>query len=179
MISRSRSAITVAILTLCVFTMAVAMADELKINSRWTIFDVTGKKVGDVDSMGVLSLPAVYFRVGDFTFGLIVYRPRFQGNAGSDVFFETSDCSGTPFIRMLSTLIAVPVTTVARPGNTVYFAEPDATPQTITAMSRLPQGGGDGPAGPCTAADEVFSDAVPAIPLVDMDTHFTPPFIAR
>jgi len=144
-----------------------------------TVFDATGKRVGTLETNGFASVAVVSFRVNRFPFALVVYRDQMVGNAGVDVFFEAANCTGTPFLPVLSTLTVLPLTTVARPGSTVYLADPDASPQAMNAISRLPRATATSPGGPCVAIAPSTYNAVRAIPLTDLEMHFTAPFRVR
>ncbi len=70
--------------------------------------------------------------------------------------------------------LILPRSYVSGPGHTLYILDPESTPQYFIAKSRFDQYG-----GPCITSDVSVYTAVPAIPLVDLDTLFTPPFSLR
>ena len=183
MICRHRYVTIIAILTVSlamhVLALTPAWADSLKISQQLTIYDSLGTKVGDVSDTSQASLPTATFRVGDFKFLLIVYKMTFLGNSGSDIYFESTDCSGTPYMRGLSEFMILPATSIALPGNKVYGFPADSTRSTITAHSHLPYIGPDTVSTACAGTEETFDDAVIAIPLVNLDDYFVPPYIAR
>lgn len=147
------------------------------------VVDADGKKLGEVvgiargNDRGTtpgLDGPVVAFSVNGHVFTVVVFEDHFFGNGRWDsVSFDSPDCTGTPFIR--ETGSALPSVVVNTPGNTVYIEDPDATVQTVTVRSSLREmhhGGG------CITGDRE-DDLIRAIPLIDLDTVFTPPFTVR
>lgn len=166
---------TIGMLSLLLLTGALAHADKLIPQFFLTVFDGKGNRVGNVIS---LQSPGavVAFKMGKHSFALRVFRSGFSGTAGS-VLFESPDCSGTPFLGFSADEGEVlPAVAVARPGNTLYVADPASFPRTITVQSRIP----DLPGSSCTREDPTVAiEAIPAVPLLDLDTRFTPPFSVR
>lgn len=165
-----------------VFSLSVAGAQPFKFTRSLTVFDANGNRVGGVVGVTEPQEPVVIaFHVGTYVFPLWVHRGAFAGDTigaatQNSVFFETTDCSGPSFALAMSTVI-LPRIVVARPGSTIYFADPFAAPQVITARSFLP-GASGAPPDPCGVAMSAVT-VVPAIPLLDLDTLFTPPFSVR
>lgn len=150
------------------------------------VFDANGKKVGEVIAVPSPGGPVVTaLKVGARRFPLWVYQAGFAGDdgttgfgaAGTRVYFETSDCSGTAFAVPGSIL---PHIVVARPGRTVYFADSAEAPQPIIWLSFLPETSQGQDPGACSSeGGPQMINAVPAIPLIDLDTQFTPPLSVR
>lgn len=84
---------------------------------------------------------------------------------------------GTPFITAQDFLqhTPFPIDAVSNPGNTIYIQAPNSTPQLLTFDS-FRQRGGD-----CRPGSETGQPVmtVPAIPLIDLDTLFTPSLSVR
>lgn len=168
---------TLALLTLLSpFVTSTASAQGLERVGTLTVFDSTGKRVGRVISIPVATLESVVvtFKVDGQLVALQVDRNRFKTHDLVELWFETLDCSGTPFLRdgRLNTRI-LPAAAVSVPGSTVYLADPKATPQTITGGSRLLED------GTCSTSQGFTGPAIQAIPLIDLDTAFIPPFSVR
>jgi hypothetical protein len=86
---------------------------------------------------------------------LQVFRDHFEGSVPA-LLFLSSDCTGTPFLSTADhghTLASV--VAIAPPGSTVYLAEAQATPQTITVGSELARDGS------CTIPSEAREGAAP------------------
>lgn len=144
------------------------------------VYDANNVQVGTL--LGTdLSGAQVFFQVGGHPFTFIVHRDYLTSTEPYPVIFETSDCSGMPFIQPLSggdyflSFVAIGGT-----NRTVYLADTTLTPQTIVARSEWGNPPGSSPPagryGSRTASSE---QAFPATPLVDLDTLFTPPFRVR
>jgi hypothetical protein len=98
-------------------------------------------------------------------------QPIAVGN-GDVLLYTSTDCSGTPMLTSDPSYL-VPAATIAAPGMTVWMADTTATPQPLVWHSYLDL-------GLCTAftlpSNIVSPPLVPAIPLVNLLDHFTPPF---
>jgi hypothetical protein len=160
------------------------------------VVDAHGKQVGNV--VGVfLGFPTVALRVKDQGLLLNVVAtdsyPSFQGptilpiqpwyttvsigvGPANFLSFESDDCSGAPLMvdftgpanenRLLQN------TVVALPGMTVYVADQSTGPRQVEVRSFLS-------GGEASAICQTFPasrSVVPAIPLIDLLTVFTPPF---
>ena len=172
--------ITGLILACVVWAIAYGQgnAQKLKPASNITVLDANNKVVGQVQSLG--SPDAGFVSVGFVLAGvsqpifLSVTRDRLHGAQGN-VVFESTDCSGTPFLfrgliptppdRELS-----PQTAVVAPGSTLYVQDLDRSPQEIEAKSILTR------TEPCTAQDIGTLTLLPAIKTFDLNEQFTPPF---
>jgi hypothetical protein len=147
------------------------------------VYDANGKQVGP--TIGILTSQdgpvVVAFRVGERVIPLLVTRVGIGGDLSfggsqNNLFFETPDCTGPPSALALSSVM-LPRAIVAEPGNTVYFVDPFGPSHLITQRSFLPGAGAGGQPGPCSSeAGPTVITVVPAIPLIDLDTLFTPPF---
>lgn len=188
MTQRTRNwVVAVAILSsltcLLAFATSIAFADGPFIRSPafLVVYDAKGKLVGNVFSVAAPTDPlqsvVTALKVGKRAFfALQVFRDHFAGNVRA-LFFESPDCSGSPFVITADQANALtPVVAVSRPGSTVYLADPRGIPHTITVGSELAAD------GTCTiptdpdGAPVTQSQAIPAIPVIDLNTVFTPPF---
>ena len=132
------------------------------------VLDALGAEVGrvlDVINSETLTIP---LRVSGHTIMLFANKEGFFRNDQFPL-FESSDCSGTPLMRKPTPSLFSTVT-VGSPGHTVYLPDPDASFQNILIKSVLKPNGCD-----LQLPLRTFL-VVPAIPLVDLDTLFTPPF---
>lgn len=90
------------------------------------------------------------------------------------LYYESNDCTGILYIHeRVSALTPVVVHPPGDGGNIVYIPEPSSLHQVVSFNSRRGY-----PNGACTA-DSFPAWVYPAIPLIDLDTVFTPPFTVR
>jgi hypothetical protein len=163
--------------------LLTAYARNLFSPHQLAVYDAYGKRVGLV-SGATSGKPMVSFKFQDVPFMLLVLRDGFQASL---VVWESTDCSGQPFIPTGGdpypfSPSSLPIVAVAMPGNTVYVE--DGTPRSITARSYSTYPGHPGPGGSpgswpqCaeSPAQPWVLTSVPARPLVDMNSYFTPPF---
>lgn len=111
-------------------------------------------------------LPNVILQWNGRAIGLLVTPNGLEASGGS-LSYESPDCSGTPLLESLPTLI-LPAT-IEAPGSTVYVPDPSAAPRTVVAQSLIYQ-------GQCFPWASYLQAAVPAIAVVDLERTFTPPF---
>ncbi len=133
------------------------------------VVDGNGKRVGLV--LGVGSTVIVGFKVDRIPIVLAVYRTFFQGHA---VYWESTDCSGTPLLPSGGVGLFPPAG-VSFPGNTVFVPVPNGEERTATVRSRADT-------RECSSIDFPFPfqiKVVPARALLNLDNHFTPPFSLR
>jgi len=135
------------------------------------VFDSNGEKVADVFDIVDFSVPLILFVVKGFLpFSLLVHPDRILGR--NALLFESSDCSGTPFMQPhLSPDEVLPIVATGPPGDTVYIPDPNSSPQTMSFNSYLLE---DFSRSCQTSSGQV--SLVPALPLIDLDTLFTPPY---
>ena len=135
-------------------------------------YDANGKKIGTV--LDVVAPPAyanVALRIrGIATTGTLSPDGLFVGAAR--LLFQSTDCTGTLYIEDSPRSIFKPLAT-SDPGSTVYGQQPGSSAQAISAGSEK-QGS---QCMPYTNPKTV--QAFPAVPLVDLSTLFTPPFMVR
>jgi hypothetical protein len=112
-------------------------------------------------------LPAVVLERNGQRVGLLVHPDRFEGS-GPSLAYESLDCTGQAWLNGPFATLILPGT-IEGPGQTVYIPDLSATPGLVTAQSLLQM-------GRCFTFQFDVSPAVPALPLVDLDTVFTPPF---
>ena len=147
------------------------------------VFDGDGKRVGVVSGGGYFTdgfLPLVPFRIDGVPFMLYVHRDGFElGVVG----WESSDCSGPPFLTDLAdgsfySPSSMPLVGVGLPGNTVYVGS--GTPSR-TSMHSWSQGANQRSSShtACVKSFPFTEGAVPASPLIDMNTLYKPPFTVR
>jgi hypothetical protein len=150
------------------------------------VLDAHGKQVGKIisvsqgfatDNIGQPSPALVMLNAGAYNFAVNVNQTGF---AGQDIFvyFQSSNCTGTPFLGTVRNFgwPFWPVVAVAGTRHTVYLADPNGTPTSITAHSWFEDAAG---IGTCITASFNVNEAVPALPLIDLATEFTPPFSVR
>lgn len=164
------------------------------------VVDANGEQVGKVVGveagdtlvdwwMYASTSTAVQLTVDDFPpFVVTATRYELQVRDLPIVYFESDDCTGTPWIALrpfystydspsLWPKISLPVLDTSVPGGrTVYLADPEATPQPLTPLSKLvPEAGAY---RRCQESDPVygFDDAIPMLPVADLDGLYTPPF---
>jgi len=164
--------------------LLTAYAKNLYSPQQLAVYDAYGKRVGVVSGgmHGTLGFkPIVSFKFQDVPFMLLVYRDGFHV---AEVFWESTDCSGQPFIPVAassSSQSSLPVVAVAMPGSTVYVEDGPARPIAVRSHSTYPgyPVPGGGPSLPPQCVEYLpygVATAVPARPLVDMKSYFTPPF---
>jgi hypothetical protein len=154
--------------------VAARQQERLAISVEPHVLDARGTDVGKLVGTNELFMAKVAFEVGGNVFVLEVFRDWFQGNAG-DIFFESSDCTGQPFLGGSGPSVSpLPLVTVREPGSTVYIPMSGAATESITVGSRL-QSPDFTPGCHEEPASFTFS-VVPAIPLIDLSQSFTPPF---
>ena len=146
------------------------------------IVDSKGKAVGEsIGALGgapsgTLMLPAVLLRVGQNLAFVNVDR---NGFFGGTLYFESTNCSGTPWFRSPQPSgrpSLLPQTAIGLPGQTLYMEMAGGLTQTVTLRSSMGQD--------LFCLDNRFFSpitvtAVQAQPLVDLLTVFTPPFSLR
>lgn len=161
-----------AIALVGMLAISTVNAGTLKSVDALVVVDANGKKVGTVTDIGLtLTGAAVVFEVDGFLFALFITQGSFIGTF-TFFQFESTDCTGTPFIGSSTGLLLHGVA-VFPPGMTVYRPDPTATPRTITSRSEM------GNAGSCIVITRTIPDRSPAFPLIDLSTLFTPPFSVK
>ncbi len=163
--------ILLVVTLLCSFLPATALAGELHSVQRLVVVDVNGKLVGE--AIDLPGNPVLAFQNEKLLFEVIVTPAFFSGYGGGALFYESTDCSGAPLMNLSPTLLLQ--TVVNPPGMTVYVPDTSAIAQEVNINSALPdvaQGGG------CSTFS-FTSFMVPAVPVVDLGSLFTPPFSVR
>jgi len=175
---------------LCALTAleGVLLAQQTRVKpvQQVKVEDSTGKTVGRaVGSIGLsniessastdLNIRTVVLLQVDQTLVLVmVGRTRFYGGRG--LWYESENCMGIPYFPVDTSLSEtdapslLPQTAIAPPGQTIYIAIPGAAGRTITGKSNLEFG------LRCTNRTITSIPVIPAQPLIDMLTEFTPPF---
>jgi hypothetical protein len=140
-----------------------------------TIVDVNGVEVGPL--IGDPRSPYVILRAHDRIFSVPIRTEGF----GSDhlLLFALPDCAGPPF-RNANTVRTrlVPPAVIYAPGSTIYLDDASGLVQSMISRSH---GLGFIPPGKPQCVNQLIDvvDAVPAVPIIDLDTLFTPPFSIR
>ena len=156
-----------AFLTLSRLT-TVADAQTISNVHAATVLDANGKKVGSLQRS-----QQVYFKLdGGNVFLVEVQTNGFRRGEGAQLYYVTPDCSGTPYTPAdYPGVDIVPSALLGPPGRTLYRPDPAAAPRTITAMSQ------DGEDQGCfNISPGLTQMALPLIPVIDLNTQFTPPF---
>ena len=145
---------------------------------------VAGFDTHELSSFTHIRQVLVPFRVGARRFVLRVKPTSFEGSTTSGPFFESVDCTGTPYVGsqpVLLLLVPVAIPTTGGAGPAVYLADPSGTVQTLTVRSQLR----DWQFTPlpddldeCEVKEEE-RDVIPAIEVINYADVFTPPFSVR
>lgn len=149
------------------------------------VYDANGKQVGEFySSDNPLQYVNIILRLGQVSLPFNVNRAHIWSTLGatsSTIRFESTDCSGTPFMPASGAILLMPFFAISHPGNTVYLGDdsqslrttilPRSERQIVTESAFSPF--------PCSSISEGPIDAMPLTPLVDLDTLFTPPFSVR
>ena len=135
-------------------------------------YDANGKKIGRVLDVNGPNEATVGVRVNGTTTLLTVHRDVLW--TAPSLAFQSTDCTGTPYIRAASNSLLDSVTATGDPGLTVYVQQPGQPVQAITVGSETinlqPT--------ECQMHSQTIQ-AFPAVPLIDLNTLFTPPFSIR
>ncbi|MGZ8916535.1 MAG: hypothetical protein ACXW1Z_25915 [Methylobacter sp.] len=147
---------------------------RLKNIKKLTVIDAHHKTVGQIGPFPACAGSAVAYQVGDRKFFVGVDKTGFSKCLFEIFVFESSDCSGTPFVQVITTFTLSALIETARvdePGSTVYLPDLDNIQQGFQSHSTQSSSG-------CFAFDQTLNVA-PEIPIIDLDTVFTPPFEVR
>ena len=144
------------------------------------VVDATGTQVGTFGGFysPTLQEAYVFFGLDSRPFALRVNGAFFYPNVA--VWYGTRDCSGTPYVEVSRSWPPVSVMTDAlvsagAPGQTVYYPQTGAAPVSIAPRSRW-IGYPNWRCEPYDCGLECMRNVIPAYPLVDLNTMFTPPF---
>ena len=137
------------------------------------VFDADGKPVGPLLRSATATSLIVRIRTGEATAAL---RLRQAGLVAEGMlYYESTDCSGTPFLDALSVVAPGHVSTllastaIGAPGRTVYVAVPYGWARSIRVGSFSVN-------ETCYFAEPFAKRVMAARPLADLTTHFPPPF---
>jgi hypothetical protein len=135
------------------------------------VVDSAGSVVGSVTGFTFDGpqrvLPNVVLQKDGLLVGLMVGPGGIEASGGS-LAFDQAGCQGKAYLYAPFATLILPGT-IEGPGQTLYVPDPSATPGLVTAQSQLLT-------GTCYTYQFDLPSAVPAIPLVDLDTLYTPPF---
>jgi len=147
--------------------------------SNVTVLDANNKVVGKVQSVtfdGATAFVGFVLPSVSQPIFLGITRDKLHG-ASDSVFFETTDCSGSPYL--FRGLVATPPdrelspqAAVVFPGSTLYVQDLNLSPLEIEAKSALTR-------TECIAVDNGTLTLLPAIKTFNLDEQFTPPFTTR
>jgi hypothetical protein len=150
-----------------------------------TVFDSTGKKVGEVISFLSIGQALVAFKLNTLSVVMDARPDILGGTSPGYVFFESTDCSTTPFLTgslpPTGTGILFAATAVGGPGSSTLYVATGPL-QTINARAYWPRQGDNPAPHPCINFGGQI-DTRPAYPaaaiMSDLDSQFIPPFIAQ
>lgn len=128
-----------------------------------TIVDANGTVLGPV--YGDPFFPQVILTFSGRIF-FVTVRP--SGFLGSSLGFTSLNCQGPPFIYEPS---LIPGAALWLPGTTVYLADPTAPTQSLTILSSF-----NWEFQQCGNITPNIQPVKPAVPIIDLNTVFTPPF---
>ena len=176
-----KSFVTASVCILLILSLWVAKAQSpqptLQPIERLTVVDAQGKTVGPI--VGLDMNPQlddfntwVAFRFNQVVAVINVSKSGFNSPFQPAVYFQSVDCSGTPYIDNRVAIGMTPVVAVAFPGSTLYVAN-GSVPLTITAQSASQA------PGTCEAVPGAQPEVLPATKGPDLSAHFTPPFSLR
>ncbi len=147
---------------------------------RMIIMDATGRIVGTSGTSSILtdSPITVVLRVKDRPVLFTVDQNGFVPGS-SIVYFESSDCSGSPLVSA-PTADLIQSAQIVPEGDALYLylPHPNATPAVRTVASFRNANGSGCTAAACSPGCPTFS-TVPATKVIDLNTQFTPPFHVR
>ncbi len=150
-----------------------AVAEPLDPTDRLVVFDATGKKVGA--TVGGNS-PA-WAEVAVVTdSGMTLLLGMTDSYMGGHAYFETTDCTGPPFMRGSADGL-VPATTLVGPRRSVYERSGQATSRTMSSLDY-----GDGECRILRTRIGIGDRGyyAPTSPIgIDLADYFTPPFTVR
>src|SRR5260370_32793488 len=135
------------------------------------VFDADGKPVGPLLRSATATSLIVRVRTGKATAAL---RLRQAGLVAEVLYYESTDCSGTPFLDALSVVAPGHVSTllastaIGAPGRTVYVAVPYGWARSIRVGSFSVN-------ETCYFAEPSAKRVMAARPLADLIRHFPPP----
>ena len=165
----SKSLGAILAITTVLVTSAV-YAQTLKSVSTFVVVDANNRVIGRADLGDVArgSDLNLLFQVGEQVFALEVQAAGWRRGEASSLLFESTDCSGQPFIS--ATMEILTPAFVSPPGNTVYLPIPGSAMQTINPRSERDRD------GQCSPVSFFEPSAFPAQAVINLDTLFTPPF---
>jgi hypothetical protein len=172
---KNTAVIWVVVVVLSIVSLiARTPAQTLQSVNGFTVVDAAGKTVGRTLGIEETGRVSVGFTVDGHSFAIRVDQNRFAFKGSDDrLFFESGDCSGTPFI-FSDNYNPLPEVVITPPGSTVYISDSSVAPPDVTV-------------GSCRSSDGMCNTQcgslgpgrlTPAMKLIDLQTQFTPPFRA-
>ena len=152
-----------ALLVCC--TTYQGLAQELQSVDGWMVVDSRGNRVGRVLGVSNPDNAVIGFESDGRVFQINVWPGGFRFGGG--VLFTSPNCQGQPYVPVSKPPLFMAFGIIATPGHTVWVGQLEVPPQTITVVSVLND----------TCQASTFSTwALPAIPVVNLDELFLPPF---
>ncbi len=174
-----RTAFQIALVLLLVFSFSTAYGQsQIQPKANLAVFDANGQRVAPVydttSSLLIGGEPVIALEVDRVLLVLTVLKTHFIGRQAA-LAFETSDCSGTPFME------TGPVTDPLIPGNLVwnnraYVLQPGEPARTITLRSVVWV---EPDIAECLPQEPYEITLAPAYQLIDLNQHYVPPFVLK
>ncbi len=154
--------------------------------SGFTVYDARNTRVGTVIDLEGADSWRTYARVLTQVNGhlltVLVSHQQFASDFGAWLIFESGDCSGPAFagVNGLPSDVAItPVTVVAEPGSRAYVVDLAARRELIAYRSVRGAKSFDTDLGCQAVGFPAQAYGIPAVPVVDLDGLFGPPFTVR
>ncbi|MCI0560591.1 MAG: hypothetical protein MN733_19055 [Nitrososphaera sp.] len=146
------------------------------------VVDSAGKQVGR--TMGVDQVKAwVLLTVNGVNVSFVVRRYSYSSNSNPSKYYTSTDCSGVEYFSApgINNFPSVTPSFIGGPANATVYVFDQSSPVTISSGSAYSFIDSDGEGEGCIAgtANEDIDGLVTSVPLVDLDTLFTPPFDIR
>lgn len=126
------------VLTIIMFN-PLALAQVLTPVNNLEVVDAAGRKVGNVIDLQEHQFPIVTHSINGQLFTITVAENALTGNFL--LFFQSADCSGTPFLPDNSirrdgvVMPLLPPVAIVPPGSTLYLPDPRFSSQDIAVRS--------------------------------------------
>jgi hypothetical protein len=178
-----RTAFQIALVLLLVFSFSTAYGQsQIQPKANLSVFDANGQRVAPVydttSSLLIGGEPVIAIEVDRVLLVLTVLKTHFIGRQ-SGLAFETSDCSGTPFMETGPVTEALGYPLI--PGNVVwnnraYVLQPGELARTITLGSVVWV---EPDSAECLPQEPYEITLAPAYQLIDLNQYYVPPFVLK